>query len=387
MQRKSLFLAIALLCLGAVAIAAPSDELQREKLKQLRQQINGLQQHMQQDKSRFAQLSKTLQQSEKAIGDVTQALRSLTKELKQTKRRLAKLRATSKAQRKALSNQRIALARQVRAAFAMGRQERVKVLLNQEDPAVVSRMMAYYDYLNRARLSRMTALTEQLNALEKTEQQILAEESQIATMHNESKAKQQSLQKAQNQRHQIIAKLSNKIQSQDGEMKRLRANEGQLTQLLKGLQQVISDIKLQPKKQVKFRSRKGRLNWPAKGKISANFGSKKIGGLVWDGMLITAPEGREIRAIHNGRVAFADWLRGFGLLIIVDHGDGYMSLYGHNQSLFKDAGDWVEAGDTLAAMGKSGGQKNSAMYFAIRHKGKAVNPKKWCKRIKGRRVG
>jgi septal ring factor EnvC (AmiA/AmiB activator) len=136
-----------------------------------------------------------------------------------------------------------------------------------------------------------------------------------------------------------------------------------------------------------FRALKGRMPWPAKGSLAGRFGMEKRGGLLWDGVLISAPEGREVKAVHHGRVAFADWLRGFGLLLIIDHGDGYMSLYGHNQSLFKEAGDWVEQGEPVALVGNSGGRLDTGVYFGIRYQGRPVNPKHWCKKSKGNRVG
>ncbi len=136
-----------------------------------------------------------------------------------------------------------------------------------------------------------------------------------------------------------------------------------------------------------FKALRGGLEWPARGRLVSLFGTQRAGNLKWDGVVIAAKEGSEVKAIHHGRVAFSDWLRGFGLLMIIDHGDGYMSLYGHNQSLFKETGDWVEPGETIAVMGNSGGQRNAGVYFGIRYKGKAVNPKKWCKRVTGNRIG
>jgi septal ring factor EnvC (AmiA/AmiB activator) len=144
---------------------------------------------------------------------------------------------------------------------------------------------------------------------------------------------------------------------------------------------------LEPVTEEPFASRKGELAWPAKGRIGARFGSARgVGRLYWDGVLIEAPEGGEVRSVHYGRVAFADWLRGFGLLLIIDHGDGYMTLYGYNQSLFKETGEWVEAGEVIAQVGRSGGRSTSGVYFGIRHNGEPIDPKKWCKKINGRRI-
>lgn len=360
---------------------------QRQQLQKLQKRINGLQQDMRQDKGRFNQLSKELQKEEREISKVARRLRVLTGQLKRQHKKLKKLRTESAQQRHSLSGERIALIQQIRAAYAMGQREKLKVLLSQQDPALLSRMLSYYDYMNRARINRMTTLTDKLIKLQETEKSIVAEELRIQGLRDKTDKQRETMQVSQNKRRKIIAQLSNQMQDKGERLSRLQADEKQLQALLQGIEQVMASIKLQPQKLEAFRKRRGKMNWPTRGSISVNFGTEKIGGLLWDGVMISAPEGREIMAVHHGRVAYADWLRGFGLLIIIDHGDGYMSLYGHNQSLFKEAGDWVDVGEVVAAVGSSGGRQDSGVYFAIRKNGKAVNPKKWCKRVKGRRIG
>ncbi len=226
-----------------------------------------------------------------------------------------------------------------------------------------------------------------LQSLAKLEQEISEEEQRLQQLFAKEEVEKQQLELAGEKRERIIAALNLQLQSKAQELEGLQANEKQLQSLLIELQDVLADIPLDPAANTPFSSRKGKLPWPATGRISASFGStREVGKLRWDGVLIEAPEGREVRSVHYGRVAFADWLRGFGLLLIIDHGDGYMSLYGYNQSLFKETGEWVEAGEVIAQVGSSGGRSSTGVYFGIRHNGEPVDPKGWCKQIKGRRI-
>ena len=185
----------------------------------------------------------------------------------------------------------------------------------------------------------------------------------------------------------MLAGLVSELQTADQELARLQADQAQLRQLLLEIQQALADIPDEAPGAEPFVQRKGRLPWPSRGRIAAAFASPKLGGMSWDGVMISAQPGEAVQAVHHGRVAFADWLRGFGLLLILDHGDGWMTLYGHNQSLFKEVGDWVEAGEPLALVGNSGGRQASGVYFGIRHQGKAVDPGRWCRKPRSGRVG
>jgi septal ring factor EnvC (AmiA/AmiB activator) len=269
----------------------------------------------------------------------------------------------------------------------MGRQERLKILLNQQDPATVSRVMVYYDYLNRVRAQKMQAIRAHMQRLAATEREIAEEEKNLAHLQEQQQAELAAMRLSQGQRQAVVARLTRELQDQGEQLDRLQNDERDLKTLISGLEQALSDIPAEHPQQAKFAGLRGKLPWPARGRISRRFGTPKLGSLVWDGVMISAPEGREVRAVHHGRVAFADWLRGFGLLLIVEHGDGYMTLYGHNQSLFKEAGDWVEVNEPIALVGSSGGREQAGVYFGIRHQGRAVNPARWCRRPTGRKVG
>ena len=369
------------------SLAAPDADEQRSRLETLRTRISGLRAQVESKSGEKTELSRLLQASEQQIGRLARKLRVLDGRLQRQRERLQVLRSEQSAQSSALNQQRNALARQVRAAYAMGRQERLKILLNQQDPATLSRVMVYYDYLNQARVQRMQAIREQLQRLAATEREILDEESKLARLHDEQQGELAAMQRSQAQRRDVVAKLTRELNDQGQQLDRLQSDERDLKALISGIEEALADIPEEHPQQVEFAGLRGRLPWPASGKIVNAFGAPKLGSLVWDGVMISAPEGLEVRAVHHGRVAFADWLRGFGLLLIVDHGDGYMTLYGHNQSLFKEAGDWVEVNEPIALVGSSGGREQSGVYFGIRHQGRAVNPAKWCRRSTGRRVG
>jgi septal ring factor EnvC (AmiA/AmiB activator) len=196
-----------------------------------------------------------------------------------------------------------------------------------------------------------------------------------------------ALEQSQSQRRQVVRALATELLSQGQEMAQLQRDEQELQDLLRGLREALSDIPPETDAAQHFAQRRGELGWPSSGRLAASYGQPKIGNLRWDGVMISAPEGREVRAVHAGRVAYADWLRGFGLLIIIDHGDGYMTLYGHNQSLFKETGDWVATDEAIAAVGNSGGREQTGVYFGIRYQGKPVDPVRWCRRGRGGRVG
>ncbi|MCB1798106.1 MAG: peptidoglycan DD-metalloendopeptidase family protein [Gammaproteobacteria bacterium] len=371
----------------AVGPSAPVTAEQQARLEALRERISGLRTQMQSKSGEKTELSRLLQESEQQIGRLARKLRVLDGRLTRQRDRLDELAIEKTRQSQALDRHREALARQARAAYAMGRQERLKILLNQQDPATVSRVMVYYDYLSRARGQKMRLIRDYMQRIADTEAEIRDEERKLARLHDEQARELAAMQRSQGQRRDVVARLTQELNDQSRQLDRLQSDERDLQTLITGLEEALADIPAEHPQQLAFVGLRGRLPWPASGRIVNRFGSPKLGALVWDGVMISAPEGREVRAVHHGRVAFADWLRGFGLMLIVDHGDGYMTLYGHNQSLFKEAGDWVEVGEPVALVGSSGGREQAGVYFGIRYQGRAVDPAKWCRRPTGSKVG
>jgi septal ring factor EnvC (AmiA/AmiB activator) len=381
---------LVLSCLCSLSQASEHPELEGKtrELEQIKARIQQLRGQLSLVETERQAQNYALSENEKQIGLIARRIRVVGLSLERQRRRLAELELERADAYLQLDQHRQVVERQLRAAYIMGRQEKLKILLKQQDPAVVSRLLVYYDYLNAERFAQMREIQAKLQSLAKLEQEISEEEQRQEQLFTKEEAEKQQLELAGKERERIIATLNLQLRSKEQELEGLQANEKQLQSLLLELQDVMADIPLDPTAQTPFITRKGKLPWPAKGHLSASFGStREVGKLRWDGVLIEAPEGEEVRSVHYGRVAFADWLRGFGLLLIIDHGDGYMSLYGYNQSLFKETGEWVEAGEVIAQVGNSGGRSSPGVYFGLRHNGEPIDPKGWCKRIKGRQIG
>lgn len=383
----SLVLCLLLGFLSPISMAAKSSEQQDEaKLKQLRERITQLRRTLKNTRSQKSKVLADLRQIEKDSDAITRKLRQLRQDIREQKKSLAKLYAQQKQHQKNMTVLRQHLASQVRASYAMGRQEQLKIVLNQGDPSKVQRTLVYFDYLNRSRSEQIQSVLTELEQLEQVEQQIEGRKKELETLLSHQSEKKQALLKTRDTRKTILKKLSGDIISKDKKLVRMLQDEKELQQVLRAVES-LGDIPTKELVGKPIAQRKGHLPWPANGKIRAKFGSQRaVGGLRWSGVLIDAKSGQDVVAISRGRVAFADWLRGYGLMIIIDHGDGFMSLYGHNQSQFKEIGEWVEEGETIAIVGNSGGQSRSQLYFELRYKGKPVNPSKWCRRTRGGNV-
>ncbi|MEE8379736.1 MAG: peptidoglycan DD-metalloendopeptidase family protein [Gammaproteobacteria bacterium] len=355
-----------------------------DKLEQLRQQIKTLRTELSSDRERKQDLQSLLRNTETRIGKVAALLKGLKRQLRRQNRELKKLNKRRKQLSANLQIQRVNLARQIRAAYAIGQQEYIKILLNQQDPAAVSRTLTYYDYFNGARLERIQSIDAQLTDLQTVEQKIKRKKAKLEQNRLEQSREKNQLEKNRGQRSEVLAKLSQQMQTKGKRLSLMLEDQRRLQRLLNRLADEPTDftpgLLTEQGERKAFAQLRGKLAWPSRGRLTNRYGGRrKVGKLKWLGVMIKAPEGTDVAAISHGRVAFSDWLRGFGLLTIIDHGDGYMSLYGGNQSLYKEVGDWVEAGEVIASVGNSGGNKNTALYFEIRYKGKPTNPLKWCR--------
>jgi septal ring factor EnvC (AmiA/AmiB activator) len=380
-------LALTLLLAAMGSVAASEPDAERARLESLRAEIARLQAQIAEKRGTHGGLTGELRAAEQSIAKAARQLRRVEGDLARQGERLAGLREERAAREHTLQGHHATLAAQARAAYAMGRQERLKILLNQQDPARLSRAMIYYEYLSAARARAIAAIGEDLDRLVETEREIRREEARLDALRAEQADELVRLESAQQQRRALVDTLGRELADQDEQLDRLRADERDLEILLLRLEQALADVPLEQAQAAAFGELRGRLPWPAHGRIVQSFGTPRLGSLSWDGVMIAATEGEEVRAVHHGRVAFADWLRGFGMLLIVDHGDGYMTLYGHNQTLFKEAGDWVDVNETVALIGSSGGRDKSGVYFGIRHQGRAVDPVRWCAGRPGRAAG
>jgi septal ring factor EnvC (AmiA/AmiB activator) len=385
-------LAAALLLALGVAQAArpgpqPTVEEQEASLAQLRERIEGLKLEEQATRDEHDALLRDLELAEKRIGELTRELREVSRQLGEQRQR-AKEAAAERTQAQArLDKERASLDKQVRAAFLAGRQERLQLMLRQEDPAVASRMAVYYDYFHRARAARVGKARDAAAELASAELAAQTEAEKLAALQAQQAAEKAQLEESTAIRQSAIAALSAQLRERGEELARLGRDEARTQTLLERLREALVELPAEIPGAQPFSSLKGRLPWPSAGRVAARFGQPKADVPGVDGVLIGARAGAEVRAIHHGRVAFADWLRGFGLLVIIDHGDGYMSLYGHNESLLKEVGEWVGTGEPIGLAGTSGGLQSPTVYFGIRYQGKALDPADWCRRGQRDRVG
>ena len=362
-------------CQVSVLLAAEKEQTEQQ-LQQVKQQIKQLQQRLDNKRKQYSSVTRTLRSTEKKINSAAKILRATRSQIVREKQTLKNNKQQELQLDRNKSKHQDILAHQIRSAYSSGRQEYLKLLLNQEHPEKLGRMFSYYDYLNKARTKSIKELGETLVQLTQVQKDIQANIKELALLEQAQVKEQKRLLSLKEQRKKEVKQLAASIASQDKKLSHLRENEEELESLLHQMQKALEQI-FQQQNLEGLAKYKGKLSWPLSGRLALNYGEPINRGIRSNGIRIAAQEGKDVAAVFHGRVVFSDWLRGFGLLVIVDHGKGYMSLYGNNQSLFKDVGDWVEAGEMIASVGQSGGQKTPGLYFEIRHQGKARNPMQW----------
>lgn len=351
----------------------------KKELQQIQNRIADLQKEIKRTQNQRNATEQALQKAEREISDTRRKLKGVNDAMAQSESKLNELRIAQRQLNQAKEVQRSALKQDINAAYRTGRQEYMKLLLNQEQPDKMARLMKYYDYYHQARMERIQAFNQTLTDIKTNEIKINEEVAQLTNLKADLDQEQQQLQAAKEQRKQVLAKLESSLKSDASRVTNLQANQNELEAILHQVQATLSDLPSNVGKQP-FSQLKGKLAWPSQGKLIKRFGNRReSGALNWNGVLINTKEGSQVKAVHHGRVVFSDWMRGFGMLTIVDHGDGYLSLYGHNETLMKSPGDWVNGGEVIAYSGRSGGQDQASLYFEIRKDGKPVNPSRWCR--------
>ena len=377
-----LFVVLALtLPLPGHAAGGQSDEEQtRAQLQQLQGDIKKISRQISSEKSRKNTLQNQLREAELTLGELQKDIASNKRELGKSRQRLVALKARQAELSKSRDEQQALIARELRAAYQMGRQGELKVLLNQEDPNTLARAIAYYQYFYRARNQHIEKYREILTELNELEPGIASATAELEERDKTLAQQQKNLVQAKATREVAVEKLLASIADKGGKLKQMEQDQLQLEQLLEAIEQAVVNLKM-PDNYKAFSDAKGTMPWPISGRASHRFGnSRNAGKMRWQGVTIPAKEGTKVAAIHHGRVVYADWLRGSGLLIIIDHGGDYMSLYAHNQSLLRDVGEWVSAGTDISTVGSTGGKDSTALYFEVRYKGKPKNPASWCRR-------
>ncbi len=411
-------LLLALLCtlpitLSPLAVAAEKAETQSQ-LDQLKKEISNLQGMLKQFKDERSKLQGDLRKSEQEVGSTEKRVRELQQQLDQQEQELQKMQQQRQQLEQQRSSQRTAIEQQVRNAYALGRQSKMKALLNQQEPATLSRALTYYDYFNRARAEQIDGYVALLVELDELQPQIESRAGKLRSARDDLDQRRRELDRARSERERALAKLNATIKSKDQEYQQLAQDRSALEAVLKKIERAAAAAAAAAAKQKQqqtakstptpagkpasgggfavtatspvagnqpFAQLRGQLPWPVAGKAVNRFGAQRGNSpLRWQGINIAAREGETVRAVHGGKVVFADWLRGSGLLLIVDHGGGFLTLYAHNQSLLRNVGDTVRGGDAVATVGNSGGQAQAGLYFEIRRHGVPSDPTAWCRR-------
>lgn len=375
--RQLTSLTLALLLVAGLPAAAADKAAQ---LAELRQKISALRESLESDRSEQDRLRRQLATSERRIGRLAIELKTTQQRQRVLEEEMRGLVGKQTRERQGLRDQRVALADEVVASYVMSREGHLKLLLAERDAAEIGRALAYYDYLHRARANRIDAIRDRLQSLDRLEQSLTARDQELQDTLAQQQQAQQGLHSERDTRAQVVAALAKEIGSKETQLTRLIEDEKALQQVIEQIERSLVDIPPEVDVGKPFAKLQGQLSWPVKGPLKTRFGSSRgVGKQRWQGVEIGAGAGAEVQAIAPGRVAFADWLRGFGLLLIIDHGEGYMTLYGQNQSLYQEVGDWVGAREVIASVGASGGAQATALYFEVRHKGQPLNPEKWCR--------
>ncbi len=382
---RSLLLGICLIA-GSAAHAS-----QQEELENLRKRISALQQDFEKTNESKSEAADALRASERIISDSNRRLRELSQQQKNANRDLEQLQRQSTQLEKDMRNEQALLSKLLYQQYLGGKQEYLKLLLNNHDPNQVARELQYYDYIARSRAAWLKTLRGNLLKLQSVTTEARQKSLEIAALQKEEQTQRQHLESEKSARQKTLDKIAKQLKQQRKEMGRLQRDENRLSQLVEKLARMLSQTRKKGPLNEKlpdstfdgkpFATLKGKLALPVKGEIANRFASARPDSTVsWKGLFLRASASQSVKAIAAGRVVFADWLRGFGNLLIIDHGNGYMSLYGNNESLFKQVGDTLRGGDSIASVGNSGGNEESGLYFELRHEGKPLDPMKWVSR-------
>ncbi|WP_133975984.1 MULTISPECIES: murein hydrolase activator EnvC family protein [Pseudomonas] len=426
---------LALSCLLSPAFADERAQTQQQ-LDATRQDIAELKKTLGKLQEEKAGVQKDLKATETDIGNLEKQVEALQQELKKTEGELERLDTEKKKLQSARVEQQRLIAIQARSGYQNGREEYLKLLLNQQNPEKFARTLTYYDYLSKARLEQLRTFNETLRQLANVEQEIATQQQQLLAQRADLDTRRQALETERGKRQQVLAKLNSDMKDRDQKLQSRQQDQADLSKVLKTIEETLArqareaeearkkallaqqeaekrrqqealaaaaareqaGEPVEPPKKARttlgpmvssdgasyggaFSAARGKLPWPVNGRLLARFGDARGSDAraKWDGVMISANPGTQVRAVHGGRVVFADWLRGAGLLVILDHGNGYLSLYGHNQSLLKSAGDIVKAGEAISTVGDSGGQDAAGLYFAIRQQGRPTDPSQWCR--------
>ena len=353
-----------------------ADDQQQARLEKLDRSISKLEKKLRSRDKQKDSLQNELKKVEVEASQLTGNLRKLGKEIRTVVAELSILRHQETDLQARIVQQADVIAEQIAAAHKLGDQEPIKLLLNQENPQQLARVFKYYDYFLQARSEKIASYMNDVESLTEVIARISSQQLALKRSQSDLKSGQEKLRGRVAKRSVTLKQLDASLVSDKKKLGSLQRERSELEEILSAVEEAVADMTL-PSNYKPFLSRKGKLSWPLKGRVAHSYGSQRSGELRWEGWLISASAGTAVNAVHNGRIVFSNYLRGFGLLAIVDHGDGYMTLYAHNQELLKDTGDWVQSNELVARAGDTGGLNKPALYFEIRSQGKPADPKVW----------
>ncbi len=373
-------LLLLLLCSAPVtpaAVGAEPDQQQAEAaLKQITERLNDLNVWLGGAERKRAQWQREIQSSDREVARLNREVDAAAVALARVRAELDELRAAQTELEAQRARQARHIGDHLTSAWRMSGDDFMKLLLNQQSPETLDRMVRYHRYFTDARLETLEAYRATLAELADNRQRLEDRASEAQARQQALAREQQALVRKRDERTGLLARLASETEDKEAERQRLVDDQERLENLLAELKRRAQTLDGRA-----FAQRKGSLPWPLNGRVVNAFGQPRAQGqLVWHGLLVAADEGAPVTAVYRGRVVFADWLRGFGLLTIVDHGSGYMTLYGHADVLLKSVGDWVESGEPIARAGRSGGLDTSGLYFEVRHEGQATDPIVWLAR-------
>jgi septal ring factor EnvC (AmiA/AmiB activator) len=367
---------IALMALPATLAGAAAAGKTEAELRALREKIDRITQQVSRDALERDRLSGSLKAAELSVGQARAELSRDSRDYADRSARRNALAQTRLQQLVAQSHERAALAGQLRVAYMIGREEPLKLLLNQQDPLHSGRLFAYYGYFGRARAGQIAQLQTQVQRLDTLDGELAQQQTELAGLKAAQQQQLQQFEHARNDRQQVLASLTAAARTREQSLARLKSQQADLEGLLQQLNRGLKSV-APPDNATAFGRARGALSWPVAGQVTAKFGDNRASGVKWEGVVIATERDAPVKAVAAGRVVYADWLPGLGLLAIIDHGEGYLSLYGHNDKLLKAVGEPVEAGEAIAAAGDTGGRAAPELYFEIRRGGRPVDPAPW----------
>ena len=344
-------------------IAAVKEELAKrlQAIEERSSALNSTERQLRDLEIKTSEIAGSLRQTETE-------LKEITAEIADSEQRREELKQKQKQQMTQLEEQLV-------SAYMNGKHDFLKMLLNQQDPGQFERMLSYYQYMNAARVEEIEVIRRTQEEIATLTEQLKQQQSQLASLQAEQQEQRAQLEQQQHRQEEKLAELQQQQRKDRSRVTQLEQSREQLEQVLSAIETALAqqkDVRL-----VGLQAVKNQLRWPSDGDVKRLFGQRREGPLEWKGVLIEGQNGQPVRSIANGRVVYADWLRGFGLVIVIDHGESYMSLYGHNQTLTKAVGDKVRKDEEIALMGQSGSRNSAALYFEIRHQGRPQNPSNW----------